>query len=176
MRVRYGNHWILRAEVQLYPWRKLPQQLNRQFPLDELNREESRQVKSRRGNRIFRDKNSDPSLKVQDSQMPKGGTLGTIQGREWVLKGAQKGNCRSFGKTERVRMVSVQEFWIWEGAVIWGRKVEGTFSPWVNHKNVLNLKASFSAARISPEASVCSHQTVKASLSMLLPLSPIPQA
>lgn len=55
--------------------------------------------------------------------MPKGGTLGTIQGREWVLKGAQKGNCRSFGKTERVRMVSVQEFWIWEGAVIWGRKV-----------------------------------------------------
>ena len=108
--------------------------------------------------------------------MPKGGTLGTIQGREWVLKGAQKGNCRSFGKTERVRMVSVQEFWIWEGAVIWGRKVEGTFLPWVNHKNVLNLKASFSAAPISPEASVCSHQTVKASLSMLLPLSPIPQA
>lgn len=60
MRVRYGNHWILRAEVQLYPWRKLPQQLNRQFSLDELNREESRQVKSRRGNRIFRDKNQWP--------------------------------------------------------------------------------------------------------------------
>lgn len=72
-------------------------------------------------------------------------------------------------------MVSVQEFWAWEGAVTWGQKVEGTFLPWVNHKNVLNLKASFSAAPISPEARVCSHQTVKASLSRLLPLNPIPQ-
>ena len=107
--------------------------------------------------------------------MPKGGTLGTIQGREWVLKGAQKGSYRSFGKTDRVRMVSVQEFWIREGAVIWGQKVEGTILPWVNHKTALNLKASFSAAPISPEASVCSHQTVKASLSILLPLNPVPQ-
>ena len=161
--------------MQLYPWRKLPQQLNRQFLLDKLNWEGSRQVKSRRGNRLFRDQNQWPFTESTGQPNAQGRNPGDHSGKGVGLERAQKGSYRSFGKTDRVRMVSVQEFWIREGAVLWGQKVEGTILPWVNHKTALNLKASFSAAPISPEASVCSHQTVKASLSILLPLNPVPQ-
>ena len=90
MRVGYGNHWILRAEVQLYPWRKLPQQLNRQFPLDKLNWEASRQVKSRRGNRFFRDQNQWPFTESTGHPNAQGRNPGDHSGRRLLERSPER--------------------------------------------------------------------------------------
>lgn len=57
-----------------------------QFPLDKLNQEEELGFP---GIKV-----SDTSLKVQDSQMPEGETLGATQEKKCLLQGAQKGSYR----------------------------------------------------------------------------------
>lgn len=93
-----------------------------QLPLDKLNQEEELGFP---GIRV-----SDPSLKVQDSQMPEGETLGATQEKKSLLRGAQKGELqRSLGKMERVRMVSVQEFWSLGEQLFGARKFKAHFCP-----------------------------------------------
>ena len=161
--------------MQLYPWRKLPQQLNRQFLLDKLNWEGSRQVKSRRGNRLFRDQNQWPFTESTGQPNAQGRNPGDHLGKGVGLERSPERELQIFWKNRQ------GENGVSSGVLDQGGGSHLGPESWRHNfalgqpQNCPKLKASFSAAPISPEASVCSHQTVKASLSILLPLNPVPQ-
>lgn len=127
--------WILGAEVSCTYRRNLPQQLNRQFPLDKSN-QEGRNTSEK----IQAFPTSEPTdfhSKCSTAEGPRQGS----QGRESFLRGAWKGSYSSQKTGEGNNNVSVGVLDS-RGAVIWGKnvKVHFFFLPQVNGKNMLLLR------------------------------------